>query len=141
LRYPTAKDEDILTNINFIRQGTAIDKLLKNLVVTKVDIDYLGFETLEADNGQKAIEMLGNNSFDLILMDIQMPVKDGYQTVSEIRREEAITGKHQTVIALSVNGLQADFYTATEMGMDDYITKPIDFKLLEERLSYWLLRN
>ncbi len=116
------------------------DNKVNQLVAMRM-LQKMGINPVIAANGAEALAMREETHFDLILMDIQMPVKDGYQTVSEIRREEAITGKHQTVIALSVNGLQADFYTATEMGMDDYITKPIDFKLLEERLSYWLLRN
>lgn len=114
------------------------DNKVNQLVATKM-LQKLGIQPVIAVNGEEALALRKAQRFDLILMDVQMPIKDGYTTVAEIRLEEETTGEHQIVIALSVNGLQSDFYKATEMGMDDYITKPIDFSLLTEKLNHWLL--
>ena len=81
----------------------------------------------EAENGQKAIELLEENTIDLILLDIQMPIKNGYETTIEIRKNNKL--KNLPIIALTAGIMIGEKEKCIEYGMDDYISKP--FKLLE----------
>lgn len=77
-------------------------------------------------NGREAVEILPDNSFDLIFMDCQMPVLDGYQATAEIRRreEKEEPGHHIPIIALTANVVEGDREKCLSAGMDDYIGKP-----------------
>lgn len=81
----------------------------------------------EADNGQKALELLEKESINLILLDIQMPIKNGYDTAIEIRKNNKL--KNLPIIALTAGIMVGEKEKCLEYGMDDYISKP--FKLIE----------
>jgi PAS domain S-box-containing protein len=95
-----------------------------------------------AENGQAALCKLEEKNYDLILMDVQMPVMDGYETTLAIRRNEAVSGKHMPIIALTANATEEDKKKCLETGMDDYLTKPVKseklfgclYKYIVERL-------
>ncbi len=114
------------------------DNKINQIVAVKL-LEKLGIKPDVANHGQEAMDMRQHCCYDLILLDIQMPIKDGYTTITEIREEELQTGKHQLVVGLSANGLQQDVDKAMSLGMDDYLTKPIDFPLFQARVCYWLL--
>lgn len=78
-----------------------------------------------AENGIQALEALKNNSYDLILMDIQMPEMDGYEATRAIRRHEKTTGGHTPIIAMTARAVQDDREKCLDAGMDGYIAKPI----------------
>jgi CheY-like chemotaxis protein len=81
--------------------------------------------TLAAD-GQQALDALEQKSFDVALMDMQMPVMDGLEATQEIRRREAAQGKARLyIIAMTANAMQGDREVCLDAGMDDYIAKPI----------------
>ncbi len=120
----------LLVEDNKINQMIAV-RLLQKMGITP-DI---------ANHGQEAMELRQSTNYDLILLDIQMPIKDGYTTIIEIREEERITGKHQIVVGLSANGLQQDIDKAKQLGMDDYLTKPIDFDKFSTCILGFLLRQ
>lgn len=87
-----------------------------------------------AENGIEALEKYDESEYDIILMDIQMPELDGYQTTAEIRKRE--NGKrHVLIIALTANALAGDREKCIEAGMDDYISKPIEAEKLEDLLK------
>jgi PAS domain S-box-containing protein len=88
-----------------------------------------------ANNGLEALEILEKESFDVILMDIQMPIMDGLQATVEIRKREQLTGMHTPIIAVTAYALKGDKEKFLSMGMDGYISKPIDSKLLFQMLD------
>ena len=95
-----------------------------------------GHEVDLAANGQAAIEASAQRPYDLILMDIQMPVMDGLEATRQIRaREQAGLQPRTCIIAMSANAMPADLQASMEAGMDDHITKPINAKALFERLA------
>ena len=83
--------------------------------------------TFEAENGQIALEILEKEPINLILLDIQMPVKNGYETTIEIRKNNKL--KNLPIIALTAGIMIGEKEKCLEYGMDDYISKP--FKLIE----------
>lgn len=88
-----------------------------------------------ANNGIKALQMLEQQSFDVILMDCQMPEMDGYQTTTEIRKREKKTSKHIRIIALTAHAMNNDRELCLAAGMDDYVSKPVDAGVLLQRLE------
>lgn len=78
-----------------------------------------------ADNGLEALEVLDGKDFDIILMDVQMPHMDGWETTAEIRRREKKSGRHTPIIGLSARVTPEDIKMSREAGMNDYLTKPI----------------
>jgi CheY-like chemotaxis protein len=94
-----------------------------NRFIASQSLEYLGFIITEAENGQKAVDILNHQSFDLILMDIQMPVMDGVEATEFIRNKL----QNQTpIIALTANAFKHDIDLYLQRGMNDYITKPYD---------------
>lgn len=111
-----------------------------NLVNQKLAIALLkkiGYQADLAQNGQIAIDMLQQQAYDLVLMDCQMPIKDGYQATEEIRRFDTAL-KDIPIIAMTANAMQGDDEKCYASGMSDYLTKPINPALLKEKLDYWV---
>lgn len=95
-----------------------------------------GHSVTHAPDGRKILEYLEQDAFDIILMDIQMPVMDGIETTRQIRNSKTIKGYSQIpIIALTAYAMKGDKDKFLASGMDDYITKPFDFDLLFEKLE------
>ena len=96
-----------------------------------------GYQVFTANNGKEALELLETNLADAILMDCQMPVMDGFEATRRIRAlSEEI--KHAPIIAVTANATYADREHCFNVGMNDYLCKPIKFKALKAKLSQWL---
>ncbi|MEN8613888.1 two-component regulator propeller domain-containing protein [Dehalogenimonas sp. THU2] len=95
-----------------------------------------GFEVQTADNGQQAIEMLKQWSYDAVLMDMQMPVMDGITATREIRKTEKF--HNLPIIAMTANVMKGDIDRCIECGMNDHIAKPIDTDELMSKLVKWI---
>ena len=95
-----------------------------------------GYQTISAYNGEDAVKAVQNEDVHLILMDIMMPVKDGYTVAKEIRRID----KRVPILFLSAKSLEADKLKGFELGADDYITKPFSPSELVARVKAHLSR-
>jgi len=85
------------------------------------------------ENGEEAVRMLSEESFDAVLMDVQMPVLDGVQATKMIRNS-AETWSNTPVIALTANAMEGDRETYIGAGMDGYVSKPVDLELLLQEI-------
>jgi len=96
------------------------DNLMNQKLATEI-IESFGFEVVSAGNGEIAVELLKHTHFDVVLMDIQMPVLDGYRAASKIREELRIT---TPIIAMTAHVMAGEREKCISYGMNDYITKP-----------------
>ena len=88
-----------------------------------------------ASNGREAIEKLGTSDYDIILMDIQMPVMNGLDAAENIREMEAGTGQHIPIVAITANAMLGDRERCISAGIDDYISKPFQPGALIEKIK------
>ncbi len=88
-------------------------------------------------DGAQVVEAWRNNHYDLVLMDVQMPLMDGFDATEQIRQEEEATGKHIPIIALTAHALDGYRELCLEKGMDDFLTKPLNPRKLRETLAHW----
>ena len=93
-----------------------------------------------ASNGQEAIAHLGHAAYDLVLMDVQMPLIDGLEATRMIRNNEKVTGMHQPIVALTAHAVKGDQERCEEAGMDGYLAKPIRPEELDAVLQRYMLR-
>jgi CheY-like chemotaxis protein len=107
-----------------------------NQMVTLNQLAMLGFEADCVGNGEEAIAQLTQQNYDLVLMDCQMPILDGYDTTQEIRRREG-SERHTTIIALTAHALPTDRQKCIDAGMDDYLSKPIAQEALGAMIERW----
>lgn len=98
--------------------------------------EFEGYEVGEAANGMEAVELVKNNDYDLIVMDIMMPKLDGFSTCKEIKKYKSIP-----VIMLSARGEEYDKLFGFELGIDDYVVKPFSPKELMARIKAVIKRN
>jgi CheY-like chemotaxis protein/anti-sigma regulatory factor (Ser/Thr protein kinase) len=113
-----------------------------SLVNQKVAINQLqslGYQTDIAANGQEVLDLCSQIHYDIILMDCQMPILDGYSTSRQIRALEAekISSTKVIIIALTANAMQEDRDRCLASGMDDYLSKPVRKEDLAKKISYW----
>ena len=127
---------------------SAVPLLGRVLVVEDNDVNRMiaremllsfGLSVLEASDGLQALELLELQTVDLVLMDCQMPVMDGYAATQEIRKREARLGLPRLpVLALTANAFEEDAVRAREAGMDAHLAKPYTRDQLQELLKSWL---
>ena len=118
-----------------LRILVAEDNIVNRKVVMNV-LGKLGHSADAAVNGLEAVRAVDRVAYDLILMDCQMPEMDGYEATKAIRAEQR-DGDRVPIIALTANAMQGDREKCLEAGMDDFLTKPIERKLLAEALKKW----
>jgi CheY-like chemotaxis protein len=107
-----------------------------NQMVLSTIIQIFGAELQLADNGALAVEAWDGGDFDVVLMDIQMPVMDGIAATREIRRREAVQGRtHTPIIALSANAMVHQVKEYVAAGMDGHVAKPIELPKLHAALE------
>ncbi|KYG64909.1 hypothetical protein AZI86_11970 [Bdellovibrio bacteriovorus] len=116
----------------------AVDDNKESLNVIRLFIERLGHKVYPAGRGLEAIQVLKANPIDVVLMDVQMPGMDGYETTRMIRKDPTIPSQ-LPIIALTANAMSGDAEKCLQAGMNDYLTKPIRIDVLKEMLSRWSL--
>jgi CheY-like chemotaxis protein/HPt (histidine-containing phosphotransfer) domain-containing protein len=113
----------------------AEDDLISRRLI-RILIEKLGHKVNDVDNGEKAFEAFKKNHYDIILMDIQMPVMDGLECTRKIREYEKEKNLSKvTVIAVTAHAMKGDKEKCLNAGIDDYITKPIEEKVLLNKIN------
>jgi CheY-like chemotaxis protein len=129
--------------------GPALPKAARLLVVednvvnqrvAKALLAKLGYgQVVIANNGQEGVEALARANFDLVLMDCQMPVMDGYAATAAIRDPASGVRNHRVpIVAMTANAVMGDRERCLASGMDDYISKPVQITTLAATLEKWL---
>jgi len=113
----------------------AEDNPINQVYACKV-LELMGVEVEVANNGEEAVAMVRKNNYDIVLMDCQMPIIDGYEATQQIR---AMGGKYLKlpVVALTAFAMAEDRDVCLAAGMDDYVTKPVNRVLLQEVITKW----
>ncbi|MGE4055601.1 MAG: response regulator, partial [Vicinamibacterales bacterium] len=117
-----------------------------NVVNQKVAAGLLtnrGHEVTVVASGIEAVEATAREHFDLVLMDVQMPVMGGFEATAVIRERERATGEHVRIVAMTAHAMTGDRERCLQAGMDGYLSKPIDpqklYAVVEDSLSSPLL--
>lgn len=116
-----------------------VDDDMVNAKVINLMLQNRGYSIDLAKNGLEAVELFKNNKFDLILMDIQMPILDGIEATKQIRKIEG-SKNHIPIIALTANALKGDRERLLLVGMDEYLSKPVGLNDLYSKIDYVLKR-
>ena len=124
---PAKRLHILLAEDNAVNQKLAIRMLEKR-----------GHHVAIASNGKEALAALEHRSYDLVLMDVQMPEMDGLEATKQIREKEKASGEHQAVVAMTALVMKGDRERCMEAGMDGYISKPIRPQELDEVLEKYL---
>jgi len=109
-----------------------------NQIVEKMMLEEMGFFVNIANEGQEAIDMTANTHYDILLMDIHMPILDGCTATEQIRQREKHTATHLPIIAITASATNEDMEKCMKAGMDDFLAKPIEQKALAKILKKWL---
>ena len=122
----------LLVEDNIINQKVAVSML------NKIGLNFIDI----AEDGKKAVSMVQNKSYDMILMDCQMPVMSGYESTGVIRKWEMTQHLPRLpIVAMTANAMTGDREKCLAAGMDDYLSKPIKVEILKEKLAHWLIND
>lgn len=118
----------------------AEDNLVNQRLATRL-LEKRGHRVLIAANGREAVAALEKESYDLVLMDLQMPEMSGMEATASIREKEKLTGGHQPIVALTAHAMKGDQELCLAGGMDGYLTKPIRAQELDQILEQYAGRG
>lgn len=121
-------------NPNYQPRILVVEDNPTNQIVAQSMLSRLGAEVLLAANGREGLSVLNNNQIDLVLMDCQMPVLDGFETTKAIRA----AGNSIPILAMTANAFNSDKDRCLSYGMNDFIFKPVDIYMLREKLVLFL---
>jgi len=116
-----------------------VEDYVTNQKVATKQLENAGFFVTLARDGQEAVDHFSRQSFDVILMDVQMPVMDGYEATNKIRKMEGFK-KKTPIIAMTAHAIKG-YRECLEAGMDDFITKPLKKEILLSTVTKWLQKE
>ena len=120
--------------LEILRILLAEDNLVNQRLMVRL-LEKRGHRVVVAANGREALAALENDSYDLVLMDIQMPETNGMEATARIREKERLTGGHQPIVALTAHAMKGDQELCLAGGMDGYLAKPIRAQELDQILD------
>jgi PAS domain S-box-containing protein len=132
--------EVVLDPTESLRVLLAEDNAVNRKVATRL-LEKRGHQVVVTSNGKEALAALQKDTYDLVLMDVQMPEMDGLEATRTIRRLEQGTEFHQPIIALTAHAMMGDRERCLEAGMDGYLTKPLRAQELDQLLETYLHRT
>ena len=109
-----------------------------NQKVAKAMLEKMGYRIDIAFNGAEAVEALQQKNYGLVLMDLQMPVMDGYEATRTIRSSGKVLNSGVPIIAMTANATKEDRQQCLDVGMDDFVAKPVERKVMQNMLLRWL---
>lgn len=130
--------QDEFAPVNAVRALLAEDNLINQQVAAGI-LRKLGCQVDLSINGQEAVEQSARQDYDIIFMDCQMPVMDGYKATRKIRTQQS--ERHTPIIALTANALSGDREKCLAAGMDDYLSKPFNQQQIAAMLNSWLTKR
>jgi two-component system sensor histidine kinase/response regulator len=136
---PPLGKKELATQLLKALEGARVLLVEDNEINQQVAMEILadaGLIVSLANNGQEAVDAIATNRFDAVLMDVQMPVMDGYAATRTIRRDPRF--KDLPIIAMTAHAMAGDQEKSTAAGMNDHVTKPIDPEKLFETLARWI---
>jgi signal transduction histidine kinase/CheY-like chemotaxis protein len=136
---PLVDQDGLIDQVNDGARGARIlvvEDTTVNLEIAQALLEQAGFLVLTAVNGAEAIDVLEREPVDLVLMDVQMPVMDGYEATRRIRKESKY--QHLPILAMTANAMVGDREQCIEAGMNDHLAKPIDLENMLIKINHWL---
>ncbi|MCI5055468.1 MAG: PAS domain S-box protein [Flavobacteriales bacterium] len=131
---PSDHHKEIVADLSGMKVLLVEDNKINQFFATSL-MEPWGLKISIANNGKEAVELVGKESFDLILMDIQMPVMDGMEATKKIRDELKIK---TPIIALTANAIKGDEEKYLAIGMDDYLSKPFEAEDLNQKITKYM---
>ncbi|WP_414728850.1 response regulator [Zhongshania aliphaticivorans] len=135
LEHHTLQEETLLAGKTVL---IVEDNPINQLLVSKI-LRRWGMTTVTTDNGAEALIAIEKQRFDIILMDLQMPVMDGFEATQAIRRHAQY--RHTPIIALTANNFKDDSDYCFRVGMNDFLSKPVSLTNLKEKIRFWLSKS
>ncbi len=132
---PEIAGSSLPPELHHLRILVAEDNTVSQRIAVRI-LEKLGWKVTAVNNGQEVLNILSNQTFDVVLMDDNMPLLSGREATQVIRREEKQTGQHVPVIAMTANAMAGDREKYLASGMDGYVSKPIDRHLLYEEIAH-----
>lgn len=132
----TSKSEQQQKDLDRVPKVLAVDDNHANLKLVCALLEDLGVDAVGLDNGLQALDAVDQETFDLILMDIQMPIIDGIETTKRIRAKEPLMSR-TPIVALTAHAMANEKQHLLKSGMDDYVTKPISELQLKHIIQKW----
>ncbi|MBU2537854.1 MAG: response regulator, partial [Proteobacteria bacterium] len=136
----TEEKKEAATQFEGVLAGQVLlveDNKVNQMVASKM-LTAMGLTVDLAEDGEKALSALAAKQYDLVLMDCQMPVLDGYEATKAFRSQESPGDKRLPIIAMTANAMEGDRQKCLDAGMDDYLAKPVKKELLRKLLAHWL---
>jgi len=134
IRYSIANAQNAAGSLRVL---VAEDNAVNQKLVARL-LEKRGHKVKVVANGREALEALDQATYDLVLMDMQMPEMDGFEATGELRKGEKQTGLHTPIIALTAHAMKGDRERCLEAGMDGYLSKPIRAQELDDLLGNYI---